>query len=408
MTELIPKKVDMISAENDSRDLYFAHILGSGYYETAQELAADASRFGITFPYSDFLVLLLRPEDLGKHKVSYLMDRKEVNFILRNTIENCFPWPCCAADVKEQIVAIVNLPASDGIIPSELLEILEEVPRILYDEYSLVLNIVTSRICHSSLGLAHAMHEAELVRDYLAVMGIEQVITTYDELTYQHTPPQKLNYAEFETKLLGCARTNDFASVRLMMHELLVSQKDSARPSIDIFRFRLYGAVNTMLFLLEDIRGSVSNEFFDRVNPGHRLTHAETIEDLVTALDDILLQLEQEVSGAKTAAAPVWGEQIQNYVMEHFCDPDLTVASLADALRITPTYCSRMFKQCTGQRLFDFIQLQRLNAAKALLNSDLSLGAIAEQCGFSSSLTMSRAFKRYEGAAPSAIREYNR
>lgn len=56
-------------------------------------------------------------------------------------------------------------------------------------------------------------------------------------------------------------------------------------------------------------------------------------------------------------------------------------------------------------RLFNFIQLQRLEAAKERMTSGLSRKEIAEEVGFSSTLTMSRAFKRCEGVSPSSFRE---
>ena len=72
---------------------------------------------------------------------------------------------------------------------------------------------------------------------------------------------------------------------------------------------------------------------------------------------------------------------------------------------MTPTYCSKVFREQFGIRLFDFIQLQRLEAAKAQMSSGKSLKEIAEEVGFCSALTMSRAFKRYEGVSPSNFRE---
>ena len=58
----------------------------------------------------------------------------------------------------------------------------------------------------------------------------------------------------------------------------------------------------------------------------------------------------------------------------------------------------------TQASVFDYIQ-RRLEAAKALLHSDKNLKDIAEEVGFSSALTMSRAFKRYEGTTPGRLRD---
>lgn len=80
------------------------------------------------------------------------------------------------------------------------------------------------------------------------------------------------------------------------------------------------------------------------------------------------------------------------------------MASIADHFQLTPTYCSKVYREVYGVRLLEEIQRLRLDEAKRLLQGKDSIRTIAEKSGFPSPLTMSRAFKRYEAALPSSFR----
>ena len=54
--------------------------------------------------------------------------------------------------------------------------------------------------------------------------------------------------------------------------------------------------------------------------------------------------------------------------------------------------------------MLEEIQGHRLAEAKRLMKGTDSIRSIAEKAGFPSTLTMSRAFKRYEAALPSSFR----
>ncbi len=122
-------------------------------------------------------------------------------------------------------------------------------------------------------------------------------------------------------------------------------------------------------------------------------------------MDDIITKLEQHTNRKYQPAVPAWIHKVYDYVAENFRDPDVTVPSIADRFSLTPIYCSKVFREYYNFHLFDCIQLKRLNAAKDLMTTEMSLKEIADAVGFSNALTMSRAFKRYEGAAPNKIRE---
>lgn len=399
------KEQELLMARCDQRDLFFARMLGGAYFYTEQELLEAARRVDIQFPYHNFVVLSAQPETWGELFREGSMDRRDLNFILRNTLENGFPGKTCAADVQGRMVAILNLESLPEMGFRGLVQDARHLLEVLESEFGITVTIAISRLYHSPLELPHAMADVNLIFEYLQLMGEDTPITTYEELRHPNMPSSSTSFLDLETRLLGCIRAADFSGMRLVMHELINNEFGETRPTVDTFRFRIYGVVNTLLYLLNDIRSVVGHELINQLDPGPRLTSAGTLDEIVTVMDDIMTSLEQHTAGKRQPTIPTWVHKVHDYVNENFRDPDVTVSSIADKFSMTPTYCSKVYREQFNVRLFDHIQLRRLEAAKELMQSEMSLKEIAEAAGFSNALTMSRAFKRYEGAAPNKIRE---
>ena len=94
---------------------------------------------------------------------------------------------------------------------------------------------------------------------------------------------------------------------------------------------------------------------------------------------------------------------VLQYVTAHFAD-NLTVAEAAAVCQCSPSHFMRWFKQMTGQRFTEYLNIYRLNAAaEALRTTDDTVLTVAERCGFKNLSYFNRAFKASFGLTP---REY--
>lgn len=108
--------------------------------------------------------------------------------------------------------------------------------------------------------------------------------------------------------------------------------------------------------------------------------------------------------------APCTGEsadkiqQVARYVSENFQQP-LSLHEAAQMACMEDTYFSKRFKALTGFGFGDYLTQTRLRHAQRLLReTTLSVGQIAEQCGFSGANYFGDAFRRATGLSPSAYR----
>lgn len=100
-------------------------------------------------------------------------------------------------------------------------------------------------------------------------------------------------------------------------------------------------------------------------------------------------------------------EKVKNGIQENLLDVNLSVASLAELLNITPSYLSRFFKRNTGMGVLEYIHECRIEKAKEIMseNPEAKAKEVAEKVGFANLATFIRVFKKKEGITPGQFRD---
>lgn len=100
--------------------------------------------------------------------------------------------------------------------------------------------------------------------------------------------------------------------------------------------------------------------------------------------------------------------RLLRWVREHLADPP-TPEQLAGVVGLTPAYFTRLFKSSFGQSPRDWLILERVRAARRLLDEGgLPLAQAMRAAGFRSHAHFSRTMKRLTGRTPSGHRGWNR
>lgn len=96
-----------------------------------------------------------------------------------------------------------------------------------------------------------------------------------------------------------------------------------------------------------------------------------------------------------------------DYIDQHLQQP-MTVEAVAQAIGLSPSYLSTLFKKETGQAVSEYIRAKRVETARMLLQyTDYSCLEIAEYLCFSSDSHFSRVFKEHTGQTPREFRRLN-
>ena len=88
------------------------------------------------------------------------------------------------------------------------------------------------------------------------------------------------------------------------------------------------------------------------------------------------------------------------YVSEHYAEP-VQVCELAEACSMSETHFRRLFKKNMNMSPMDYVNLIRIQKACDLMKrSDDSMDTVAMKCGFATTSTFDRNFKKYLSTSP--------
>lgn len=140
------------------------------------------------------------------------------------------------------------------------------------------------------------------------------------------------------------------------------------------------------------------------------LDHVRSVETL-ERLEGILCRLLEEVGKGPSLKQPDRGYSGQlitkalSYIHSHYTE-DLTLQSTADAVHVSKSYFSLLFKKQTGQNFIDYLIDLRVREAKRLLvMNEFRIYEVAEAAGFNDVKYFSKLFKKITGFTPVEFRE---
>lgn len=85
---------------------------------------------------------------------------------------------------------------------------------------------------------------------------------------------------------------------------------------------------------------------------------------------------------------------------------DLSLDKISEAVQLSPSYFSRLFKKYSGTNFNVYLGRKRSDAAETLIRTtQISITDIAYECGFGSIRTFNRVFRAIKGYSPSFVRQ---
>ena len=83
---------------------------------------------------------------------------------------------------------------------------------------------------------------------------------------------------------------------------------------------------------------------------------------------------------------------------------EIPLKKAAKASNLSIAHFCRLFKGSTGMTFTEYLLFYRINHAEEMLRSDLTITEIAHECGFNSSASFSRAFRKLRNLSPTEFR----
>lgn len=96
-------------------------------------------------------------------------------------------------------------------------------------------------------------------------------------------------------------------------------------------------------------------------------------------------------------------EKIKNYINMNYMKK-IKISEIAMGLNLNRKYLSRIFKEKTGMTMQQYLLITKMTHAKSLLSKGFNVSQTAAMLSYEDQFVFSKAFKKYYGYSPSAIK----
>lgn len=222
-----------------------------------------------------------------------------------------------------------------------------------------------------------------------------------------------------QASLMQNTASPDFSQLRKLSDCITALSADDALSTFDDLTFQLVQAdgqplttesplysllVNTIALAVYDIDvpGDVGKAALQHhVN---QIRGSAGVAQLRLRLQECLQSLSKKSDGQEYYIQRF--EKIRDYIQEHYSDPNLDAASIAEHYKMSPSTITRLFKKYNNTGFLEYVHQTRVHKATELLqNTDLPIAEISAMVGYTNAATMNRAFKAHANSTPSMIRK---
>ena len=294
---------------------------------------------------------------------------------------------------------IISESAQKGLRQQQIISMCAEILRIVEEFMRIDIKFGVSSVVKDVFLLPAAYKESVKALSRSAKSGNEIVL--YEE---EEKEPQRKNRARLErqgTKVLDAVFSQGEEEIDLLLEEMKQHIIEDRLPfhQVKIKMINLCSAV------------------FRKFGESYISESVELLEDGV--YQDIdrsttlysLFEIGKDAIRAVSAAAKRQYEkyylvgQIENYIQENYRQ-NFTLKDIADAVHISATYVSRLYRNKTGSTITDAINKIRIEHACAFLrNPTYKIYEVAQMVGFEDAAYFTNVFAKYMGQSPSKYRK---
>lgn len=357
-------------------------------------------RYEIFFPYEYYVaaVLLVKPimqNDRADEQTAGLR-----RFIIHNIFAELageqFKSECF--EFGDRVVTIFNLLENDAGAVEKIHEIMEKLREMVYSPFHFDICGLIGAVHIGQSGIRTSYKEATELSEYLVTLD-ENIISVEDICGIE---PRYEYLEDAGEKLVQAVSIGEDEAAEIMIREVFESRL-KGRVSLNLYRSLVYEIIGSLL------KGAAAGGYMDAASeislpsePIIRHSMKETEIQLLCALKEIC----GKIRTVRQTMADNFNlsKEVEDYIDEHFSDPDLNISLTSQHFDRSPAYLSSIYKKQTGRSLLEYINRKRITFAEELLKEGFSVVEAAERSGFRDSGGFIRTFKRYRGITPGQLK----
>ena len=191
----------------------------------------------------------------------------------------------------------------------------------------------------------------------------------------------------------------------LTRKEAIAYLKDNKNQDTDSFDVIMQSRIEESKYARQG-RKIIENIIYERNQPKVNMLKVNTLIfelfDMVNSytMSELMTKKEQHFS------EEYYCQKAINYILEHM-EERITVTSVAEELKLSVGYLSRLFKERTGFTLVEYINDVKINTIKDILSrGNISLKELSEITGIDDEKYICRLFKKHTGMTITEYKNY--
>lgn len=226
-------------------------------------------------------------------------------------------------------------------------------------------------------------------------------------------PPMKKREAgaiiistENEIRLGGYIQSGNAQDALLMLDELI---NRHGINDLNYFSFKSY-LFNIANVIIRSAESVLSEEELSKLLNNFGVSFSqEDYQSISKTLNDAINYITGKYKEKMNSANKRLNASIIQYIDNKISDSQLSSEMIAETMKLNSVYLRRFFKEQNGIKLWDFINMKRIEMARNfLVTSSVSINKISLKCGYISISTFVRTFKKFSGMTPGHYRNLYR
>ena len=368
--------------------------------------------YGIRFVSKYFAVILFFITDCGMTPEGGALktsaeDVLLARFILGNIAEEhvLFNNAGVVTEIDDMTACVVNfVPENAAAGKKELTRIMNESRGFARDNFGVAVRTAASGVHEGVYGLPAAYKEALGALEYKTVTENDGVMFL-DEIK---TPAYYYDYTfESEYRLINCIKSGETDVSLKIMNDIFLNILSKDDMSVEFIKCLVFDLAGTILKAIGNIDAKQRDDFLKKTGFPVKLSDCGTFSEMRAYMNKMLVDTCSLVRLNRDGKPNELAREVIDIIEENFTDADLNVSVIAENLKISPSYLTKVFKEHTGKGVLEYISGCRLSEAKRLLKeSGLTVKDISIRAGYYNINAFNRMFKKSEGITPSSYRDY--
>jgi AraC-like DNA-binding protein len=210
---------------------------------------------------------------------------------------------------------------------------------------------------------------------------------------------------EKEKQLVTILKSGDITAANQILLQVFADNLDKRPMAPEMINNLFNALVGTAIRSIYEMQATVTKVFGKELDIYSEMTAKGMVEEKKNYIYSVFKSIALYAGERKCSQNTKVYEKIKAFVVDNY-NTELSLERVAEAVGLSPSYLSFIFKESSGMNFVDFVNEYRLEKARQLLTStSMTIAQVAEAVGYMNANTFSKTFKKYTGVSPGQFRE---